>query len=197
MKLLPTDPSDYEYGNNFNFMFPPGQTPKHLYVTLSGIIPVPPLPAAGTYNGTFKLTQSAYHPWLWVSEDTDKTLFLNFQTSFTRLYFSFEPGDYTVFYNDDVPKALHFFNGLTSPPTGHWYGGEAQVWWLEPVGPSSLTDVLNLMTIAPTEKIVGSVYPDGADHLIYLIVEREPDNPAGKFCKTASSRLRVKAELTS
>ena len=197
MKLLPTNPSDYEYGEDCPVLFPPGQTPKHLYITFHGIIPKPPLPYDGPVNGTYKLTQNPYPFNDWSLWDGHHFISLHLSVDATFVSMEIDAG-YGCFWTGKVPIGnLHYSNTYTEELGPDWYGGQCVIWWLEPVGKNSLTDVLDLMTIAPTEKIVGTVYPDGAEHLIYLIVERDPDNPAGKFCKTASSRLRVKANLTS
>lgn len=197
MKLLPTDPSDYEYGEDSPILFPPGKTPKYLYITFSDIIPKPPLPYDGPINGTYKLTQDPY-PWdSWSLYDEHHTISLRLAETMTFVSMEIDEG-YGCFWSGYVPIGNLHYPSLYTESTGTvWYGGQCVIWWLEPITGNSLSDILDIMTITPTEKIVGTVYPDGDDHLIYLIIEREPDNPAGKFCKTASSRLRVKAQLTS
>lgn len=162
-----TDPGYSLFGNNHLACWPPGQTPKKLYVSISGIMADPNHVKFGfdPPNGIWTLEQDPFSETDWYSIPNAPGM--NYWSYGDYSGFDIILDAWTFVFSGSGPLCSRFFSSTVPEPAAYW-GGTCFI------SPRPLIDdqptlqsVMSLLNIEPTKQTFAEVFPVDANHAVY------------------------------
>lgn len=144
---ISTDPDEDDYGDDQGECFPPGLTPKFLWVSFAEIVCKSAPLAAIQINTTYKVEQHAIDPTTWKYDVDGVIILLRIGGGWSRLTYTVALG--TTVFDKQIALACQYYyenNQQVSPPFA-FIAGHAQVAWREPTYCPSLAGVAEQLVI--------------------------------------------------
>jgi len=186
MSINTGTPDDYAApGNQCPACWPADETPKHIYIAISGVlqgalwIPADPPPP----NGLFKLAIQIPCRWLNIFPDFD----IFYKASLAPSTLTIEgPLHVAYFFGTNINPCIRWFANEIQVPAGNlYYAGHATIWDFTQSDESTIQENLALLNIAPAERT-------------FINIRNGPANTAVKVISARIGRtnIAIKEEIT-
>ena len=174
---IPTDESQDVYSEIDNPYFPPGKTPKYVYVSFSGIRPGDRYdPVEYLYSvpsGTWKLVQLNAAVWIYDKENFRAYVVVDYFGIIAGINYYFDDFFIEAFFSNHEDW-LYFsdINWYDIPDNNHFYDGQMSVAWFTESDPNNIAQVADRIGFERSKKAFYQGIPQSATETTYRFARR-------------------------